>query len=56
MEVLLAESRTKPIVEAGCKVGTKLRWKLTADKDETDTVAEIAEGCGTTTVEYTVAP
>ncbi|GAA0451811.1 hypothetical protein GCM10010361_14860 [Streptomyces olivaceiscleroticus] len=36
-------------------VATKLRWELTADRTEQDTLRQYARGCGHTTVEYTTA-
>ncbi|WP_223733398.1 hypothetical protein [Streptomyces purpurogeneiscleroticus] len=36
-------------------VSTELRWELTADRSEQDTLRQYAHGCGNTTVEYTLA-
>ncbi|WP_327350096.1 HNH endonuclease family protein [Streptomyces sp. NBC_01321] len=37
-------------------VGTKLRWKLTADAKERAALEKLAQGCGDTVVKYEVAP
>ncbi|WP_274562420.1 HNH endonuclease family protein [Streptomyces spiramyceticus] len=50
-----------PSADARCTyasewTATKLRWHLTADRDEQAALLELAEGCGDTLVEYEPAP
>ncbi|WP_412775058.1 hypothetical protein [Streptomyces platensis] len=48
---------TPPAADAQCTylsdwVGTKLRWSLTVDRTERDTLRQLAAGCEDTDVEY----